>query len=136
MSEDLNNINVGLTDNGLVALVFHKKTDNLIMPWEKVDELARALTVMARKAEEIDKANRIIADNALLQRSGLLPGVGLSNHPKIVAETIKEALYNRVLRRAMPWRSPRVVGAVESIKSRGVVGAPTLTKIAANGSAK
>ncbi len=142
MTDDLNNISTGLTDNGLVALVFNKKVDNLIMPWQKADELIRALSHWARKAEEIAKANQIIADNALMQRSGAVPGVGLSDHPKICDETIKSALNDRNLRRWFPWRRPRVVDAIEAIQSEGVVGAPRLTQTpattgaASNGRAK
>ena len=52
------------------------------MPWQKAEEISRALHRKAREAEEIDKANTIIYDNAFLQRSGALPGIGLSDNPK------------------------------------------------------
>ncbi len=130
-------LSVNISDNGSVVLV----TDQTIpakkgvdMPWEIADQLARALTVMARRAEEYCKANAIIMDNALLQRCGA--NIGLSDHPKIKDETVKEALHNRELRRARPWRDKNVAAAIEGIRSRGVVGAPSLSKSPATATKK
>lgn len=94
------------------------------IPWQVADRISRVFAQKARLAEEAYKANQIIMDNALMQRSGF--PVGLSNHPKIKDETIKEALHNRNLRRALP-RHKNSAG-VEGIKSRGAVGSPTLRK--------
>lgn len=102
-------------DNGDVVLVLNGDK-GLKMPWEVADKIARGLKIKAREAEEYCKANRIIADNALLLRSGA--PVGLSNHPKILEETVKEAVHNRELRRALPG----------GVKSECIVGTPTLTK--------
>lgn len=129
MSETIYNLRTDVSDNGQVVLI----TDQTIlagkglgMPWQKADELARSLTRQARRAEEYEKANRIIADNALMQRAGA--NVGLSDRPDIKTETIKEALYNKALRRALSWRNPNVAEGLGNIRRRGVVGAPALTK--------
>ncbi len=95
-------------------------------PWELADIFSRSLTINARKCEEYCKANQIIADNALMQRAGF--PVGLSDNPIIKDETVKEALFGKNLRRLLPfWRKDVAIG-IESIKSRGSVGVPTLTK--------
>ena len=124
MSDTQFNLHFELLANGRIVMAGADPA--MDMPWQKADELAAALTRMARKAEEYEKANQIIADNALLQRSGA--NFGLSNDAKINGETIKEALYNKTLRRLMPWRQKNVSQGIESIRSRGVVGSPTLTK--------
>ncbi len=105
-----------------VMLVIDGKTTEF--PWELADIVSRSLTINARKAEEYCKANQIIADNALMQRAGF--PIGLSDRPIIKAETIKEALWGRT-RKLLPWWSKRAIG-LGAIQSRGVVGAPTLTK--------
>jgi hypothetical protein len=96
------------------------------VPWGKADAIARALTQCARKAEEYAKANKIIYDNALIQRAGF--PIGLSDHPKIKAETVKESLYNRNLRRWLPKTRKGVDHGMGGIQSRGSVGAPGLSK--------
>jgi hypothetical protein len=83
------------------------------MPWQAADDLARALRAKARKAEEEEKALQIIADNAILLRAGF--PLGLTNRPDLIAETIKEAVTNRDLRRYMP-------GGVKSEEVFGVPG--------------
>lgn len=82
------------------------------IPWQQALEFARAIYVKAKEAEEFAKANRVIADNALLLRAGV--PVGLSNNRKIIDETIKEAVHNRDLRRHLPG----------GVKSQAVFGVP------------
>ena len=120
-------LRVSHTENGRVIFVFDGKVVfGGGVPWEQADLIARQATRAARLAEEICKANRIIMDNALLQRSGF--PIGLSDHPKIKDETIKEALHNRDLRRYLPYQKKNVGNGIGNIKSRGVVGTPSLTK--------
>ena len=122
-----NKIRVIHDGNGKVVYLFNGK--NLFggsLSWESTDFIARLSTQAARLAEEHCKANRIIMDNALLQRSGF--PIGLSDHPKIKDESIKEALHNRDLRRYLPFHKPNVAKGIGDIKSRGVVGTPSLIK--------
>jgi uncharacterized protein with NRDE domain len=70
------------------------------MPWQKALEVARALYHQARLAEEFEKHEQIIFDQALLLRSGVK--LGLSSTPEIKKEAIKEAQWNRDLRRYIP----------------------------------
>lgn len=117
-------ISVGISDKGEVLMAVGGKS--YAMPWQKADELARALIIGARSAEEYCKANQIIYDNAILQRSGGLPGVGLSDHPKIKDETVKTALHDRNLRRYLP--AHKNANGIGDIQTRGAVGAPALHK--------
>ena len=120
-------LRISHTENGRVIFVFDGKVAfGGGVPWEQADLIARQATRAARLAEEICKANQIIMDNALLQRSGF--PIGLSDHPKIKDETIKEALHNRDLRRHLRYQKPSVGNGIGNIKSRGAVGTPSLTK--------
>lgn len=89
-----------IRQEGANVMVIENGKTVAIWPWHIADVVARAITMKARQAEEIAKAEQIIMDNAIIHRAGL--PFGLSNHPKILQETKKEALYNRNLRRYMP----------------------------------
>ncbi len=126
MSTDDSKLQVRHDGGGKVLYVFNGK---LLLggavPWQIADLIARESTRCARLAEEHCKANQIIYDNALIARSGRLPGIGLSDDPLIRSESVKAALYDRSLRRALPYHKPNGLG---NIQSRGVVGAPRLSK--------
>lgn len=124
MSEKQFNLHFEMEANGRIIMVGAEPV--MDMPWQKADEFARSLTIMARRAEEFEKRAIITMDNALLQRSGA--NIGLSDRADINNETVKEALYNNNLRRLQPWRQKNVSAGIESIRSRGSVGAPALTK--------
>lgn len=91
------------------------------MPWEAADQLARALTAKARQAEELQKAEQIAFDQAVLMRGGF--PIGLTRHKAIMSEAIKEAFWNTQLRRYMP----------DGVKSREAVGTPTIIQTESNG---
>jgi len=116
-------IQIAHDGNGKVILAINGKVT--VLPIDVAERVARGLVRKAREAEELVQANRIIMDNALMQRAGA--NIGLSDHPKIKEESIKEALYNRDLRRYLPKGS-----GMGDIKTRGVVGAPSLFKRPAN----
>ena len=81
-------------------------------PWNAALDIAHQMIASARKAEEVAKAEGIIFDNAMLIRSGA--PFGLSNHPDIISESLKEAAHNTTLRRHM----------LGGIKSTTIVGTP------------
>lgn len=81
---------------------------------EQAEDLIRKMTTVQRSADEYDKANRIIGDCALLQRAGV--PLGLSSHPKILAQVGNEAAHNRDLRRYLPG----------GVKSQEQFGMPTI----------
>lgn len=89
----------------------------LDLPWDAALQLARAITIQARRIEEQVKALDIIDDQAFLIRSGA--PFGLTNHPDLIAEAKKEAAHNPKLRKQIPFVS-------DSIRSKGVVGTPTI----------
>ena len=88
----------------------------LTLPWEAALDLARGITIKARAAEEIAKVERVIADQALLIRTGA--PIGLTNNPDIQAEAAKEAVSSRDLRRYLPG----------GVKSEEKFGRPTVIR--------
>ena len=88
----------------------------LDLPWKAALEVSKGLRIAAKLAEEEVNVLKIIADQALIQRTGF--PVGLTNNPAIQKEAMKEAVHNRDLRRALPG----------GIKSQSIVGTPTLIK--------
>ncbi len=86
----------------------------LTIPYEQAEIIGRALRQKAKAAEEYAKANKIIADHALLTRVGA--PIGLSNNPRIQDAVRVEAAHNRELRRALPG----------GVKSTTVLGVPSV----------
>lgn len=72
----------------------------LIAPLAAALEIGHALIAQARKLEELENAQALAMDQAILQRSGV--GFGLTRNPKIQAEAGKEAAWNSDLRRYIP----------------------------------
>lgn len=83
--------------------------------WSIAEMLAKALIAKAREAEEVEKADSVILDAAILFRSGA--PFSLSRNPDIMHEAVKEAQHNTILRRHM-----------QGIKSAEMFGAPRLIK--------
>lgn len=86
------------------------------MPWEAADQLAKALLAKARQAEELQKAEQIALDQAVLLRGGF--PFGLTRHRAIMSEALKQALWNTQLRRYMPG----------GVKSQEVFGTPAIIR--------
>lgn len=84
--------NVQFIYNG--ELVFDKS-------WRDAQEIAQGIMRQCRKCEELEKANEVIEDQSILDRSGL-HRLGISNNPNILLAAKKEALYNPRLRRYLP----------------------------------
>lgn len=111
--KSLNNLRVRSEDHTVILEVDGRGRR---MSWQKADEIATAIRAAARKAEEHDCANRIIADHALMTRAGC--NIGLSNHPKILEEVRKESVWNRMLRRFLPHREVKAVFGTPTITRR------------------
>jgi hypothetical protein len=73
-------------------------------PWQVAKEIGAGLIYQGKLGEELAKHEKVIADGALLHRSG--SPVGLAVNTKIGDEVQKEAHYNRKLRRALPNAVP------------------------------
>ena len=84
--------------------------------WQDALALAAAIRAQAKRAEELAHVDGIIADQALLIRRGLR--FGLTRRLDMLAEAVKEAAWNRTLRRALPG----------GIRSTAVVGTPALVQ--------
>lgn len=105
---------VTIRQEGARILLLRNGIRILDMPWGAALEVGRALIVKARQEEEIEAAERIIQDQAILERAAF--PIGLSQHPKIQAEALKEAQWGDI-RRYMP---------PPSIHSSEAVGTPAL----------
>ena len=78
-------------------------------------EMASIVRGLAKQAEEFANAESIIADAAILHRSGA--PFGLTSNPKMQAEAKKAAQWDTNLRRYMP---------TPSMPSKEVFGTPTI----------
>jgi hypothetical protein len=107
---------VTVRQEGLRVLVIEDGKAILDLPYPAALDLARALHIKAKAAEELSQADRIAFDQAIILRRGLR--FGLTNHPDIQAEAGKEAAWNRDLRRALPG----------GIKSQEQVGTPAVIR--------
>lgn len=115
----LRKVNVRRDGHRVLLVVDGRRAADL--PWEMALEVAKAITLQARDIEEDIKHEPIIADSALLIRSGA--PIGLSSNPAILNEAAKEAVHNTRLRRHIPSTS-----GIGAINSKGIVGKPRLIK--------
>ena len=102
--------------NGIKVILITEGKEYLELPWEAALKIGRAMIAQARRAEEAAKALNIVEDQAIIIRSGF--PVGLTNRKDIQTEALKEAKWNRELRKKMPG----------GIQSQSIVGTPTLIK--------
>jgi hypothetical protein len=87
------------------------------IPWQACLEVGASFTVAARKGEELAKAPDIIAQDALLVRTGA--PFALTDNPRIRDASYNDAQWDPHVRRAMPLRavpSPRQCGTPTLIK--------------------
>jgi hypothetical protein len=107
---------VRIRQEGTRVLVIKDGRTLLDLPWQAALDLAKALQAKGKRAEEIDRAPAIIADQAIITRLGLR--FGLTSHPAMLREAAKEAAWNSHLRRCIP--SAKAGG----IASQSIVPAP------------
>lgn len=113
-----NQESVRVRHEGTRVLVLKNSRALLDLPWQAALDLAKALHAQGKRAEEIDRAQAIIADQAILTRLGFR--FGLTSHPALLRDAAKEAAWNRTLRRFIPS------GKAGGIASQTVVGAPAV----------
>jgi hypothetical protein len=109
---------VRVRHEGRRVVVLQQGRALLDLPWQAALDLAKALQAQGKRAEEIDRAQAIIADQAIITRLGFR--FGLTSHPALLREATQEAAWNRNLRRYIP--PSRAMG----IASQQIVGAPAL----------
>ncbi len=91
----------------------------LRMPWNVCLDLATALTIQARKAEEVAKHEQITFDQALLIRTGA--PLGLTDNPDIKRQAAIDAASDPKLRKYIPG------GVHERSQGHEQFGAPVVT---------
>ena len=84
------------------------------LPWDAWLELSREIIAKARQAEQIAKADKVIKDQALLQRYGF--PIGVTNNKDMQKEAMNEAAWGSELRRYKPGGLP----------SQEIVGVPSV----------
>ena len=112
---------VAVRDEGNRVLVIRDGRAILDLPWDAALALAKALRIKALQAEETDKAESIVFDQAILTRLGV--PFGLTNNATILKEATKEAAWNSDLRRYI--RGKRAGG----LESQAVVGTPNIIRM-------
>ena len=112
---------VAVRDEGNRVLVIQNGKAILDLPWDAALALAKALRIKALQAEETDKAESIVFDQAILTRLGV--PFGLTNNATILKEATKEAAWNSDLRRYI--RGKRAGG----LESQAVVGTPNIIRM-------
>ena len=85
-------------------MVVQNGTLLMSMPWRQAKNLSKALRIQAARAEEREKVNQVIADQALLIRKGF--PLAITQNPAIFKEAGNEAAHNRELRRYCPGGIP------------------------------
>lgn len=112
---------VAIRNEGNRVLVIQNGKALLDLPWDAALALAKAIRIKALIAEEEDKAESIIFDQAILTRMGI--PLGLTSNPAMLHEAGKEAAWNSDLRRYI--RGKRAGG----IASQSVVGTPAIIQM-------
>lgn len=112
---------VVVRQEGERVLLLHNGRLLFSLPWSAALEMARALFVQGKRAEEEANAIRIVYDQAILTRVGAT--FGLSNRRDILDEAAKEAAWNRDLRRFI--KGDRAMGIANQTR----FGTPTITAI-------
>lgn len=107
---------VRVRQEGARVLVLRQGRALLDLPWQAALDLAKALHAQGKRAEEIDRAQAIIADQAIVTRLGFR--FGLTSHPVLLKEATKAAAWDRTLRRYIP------PSKAWGITSQQVVGSP------------
>jgi len=97
-------------------VILQQDDKTMLIPWQAALEVAKAMTTVARKVEEVVKVDQIVSDEAFLNRLGF--PIGLTNNPDIKKEAFQKAQYDPQLRKYMP----NAVG----IPSSEAVGTPSL----------
>jgi len=109
--------NLTVADEGSKVVLVYNGRRVCDMPPEIAQQVSRLLYQKAMVADEYRDANRIVMDQAIMQRAGM--PFGLSNNRKIVDEARKEAQWNTKLRKSMPMKG---------IEAHSIVGTPTLVR--------
>lgn len=112
---------LSIRQEGTRVIVLHNGKALMDLTWEAAKQFSKAILIKALLAEEEAKAWDIIADQAILTRTG--SPFGLTSNPAMLHEAGKEAAWNSDLRRYI--RGKRAGG----IESQSVVGTPAIIRM-------
>ena len=110
----LEEIKVGI--DGKRVVLSSSKGATMKIPWQVVTTLCKAMNTKAKQLEEMANIDRLLADQAMMFRSGA--PFGLSNRRDILKEAAHIAQHDDKLRKYMPG----------GVKSTALVGTPTIIK--------
>lgn len=112
---------LSIRQEGTRVIVLHNGKALMDLTWDAAKQLSRAILIKALLAEEEAKAWDIIADQAILTRTGA--PFGLTSNPAMLHEAGKEAAWNRDLRRYIRGKH---AGGIES---QATVGTPAIIRM-------
>ena len=110
----LDEIRVGM--DGKRVVLQSSKGITMKVPWQVVETLCKAMIAKSKQIEEMANLDRLLADQAMMFRSGA--PFGLSNRRDILKEAAHIAQHDDKLRKYMPG----------GVKSTALVGTPTVIK--------
>lgn len=105
---------IGAANDDRHVLITFGAADYINLERKIATQIAVWLMGAFRRLEELEQADRIAYDSAILLRAG--SNFALSNDPRIIGEAVKEATHNRDLRRFM----------TEGVRSEVALGVPTI----------
>lgn len=111
---------VTISRDGQTVLVIKNGRAILRIPWDAAEAIGRALLIKAHEAEELVKADSIIADQAILTRLGV--PVGLTSNRAMQKAAANIAAWDEKLRRYIP---PARAGG---IASQEIFGTPAIKR--------
>jgi hypothetical protein len=111
--------NIRIRNDGFNIFLVSGTGVTVALPWSAALEVAKEMTAQARKIEEVVKANQIIADQALLIRTGI--PLGLSDNPDIKKEALKQAQWDPKLRKYITGSRVRGIPSGEVMGTPGVI---------------
>lgn len=98
-----------------VLLIFNGKLV-ATLPWQAAKDVAKAIHMQSKAAEEFDKALTVIGDEAFLIRTGA--PFSLTSNPKIRQEAFKESQYLNQL------PAPPLIPSSECVGTPTIIGHP------------
>lgn len=102
-----------IVQNGTNVVMLFDKGVHIELPYQAALQMGRILLQQGKMAEAEAQVHQIVADQAVLMRSGA--NLGLSDNPRVLQEAFHVAQHDRDLRRYLPG-----AGGIKSAESVGV----------------
>lgn len=104
-----------IQQNGTEVVMLFNGRRICSLPWGHALQVARALTIQARRAEEVEKHEQVSFDHGLMLRTGAPFGIAFNRTIRQIGE--HKAAWHRSLRRYLPG----------GVKSQEKLGTPIVT---------